>query len=383
MDYKIHYHIIEKFYSSLDFYIQNVYKKETKIVIFGTQRPSQMIRHYLKKFNIPVFAFIDNNKEKQGTVFYGVKTYLPEDILNDYDENIHILIVSQHQDAMVKQLKKMKYTKEKNIFIIMDMQKEMNDIQIINNISFSEMDASEIRNSQLSLLNYTKEVCEKNNLCYFLAGGTALGAVRHKGFIPWDDDIDVCMKLNDLKTFIQIVNEEKKYDIISIFNENEYLGSDGARLIDTKTFTYSSLFPIPLTSGISIDIFPLYGLPDDEKQKLKFIQYMSELEKEYFSSLYLKEDSEIIINKIIECMHKYPLDTASYVGYILSPCYKKENVIFKKSFFDEYILKEFEHSYYRIVKDYDGYLTTLYDNYMALPKKSERKSHHHYKAFWK
>ena len=64
------------------------------------------------------------------------------------------------------------------------------------------------------LLDYLKTICEKNNISYFLAGGTTLGAVRHKGFIPWDDDIDVCMKLEDLEKFIKTVKEDKKYDPI-------------------------------------------------------------------------------------------------------------------------------------------------------------------------
>ena len=83
-----------------------------------------------------------------------------------------------------------------------------------------EIKTDELKKIEFDLLKFVKEFCKENNLTYFLCGGTLLGAVRHKGFIPWDDDIDIFMPIKDYKKFIQLMKNNEKYRVKKIYIRN-------------------------------------------------------------------------------------------------------------------------------------------------------------------
>ncbi len=122
------------------------------------------------------------------------------------------------------------------------------------------------------LINYAK-ICEEHHLSYFLFGGTCLGAVRHKGFIPWDDDIDVSMPRDDFEEFIKIAKSELPghLRILDGYSSKHY-GIIPAKLHDCRTTwieTECSRFT-DRYCGISIDIMPLDGAPEGEKERRRF-----------------------------------------------------------------------------------------------------------------
>ena len=122
--------------------------------------------------------------------------------------------------------------------------------------------------AQLEVLEVFREFCEKHNLTYYADYGTLLGAVRHKGFIPWDDDIDLCMLRPDYERFLSIVNEElpESYHVHSIYS-NELQEQPFARMVNAVTVSYQperlqKFHGCPYVVGL--DIFPMDVLPEDK-----------------------------------------------------------------------------------------------------------------------
>ena len=125
----------------------------------------------------------------------------------------------------------------------------------------------EVHKLQLKLLSYFDDICKKNDLKYFLAGGTLLGAVRHKGFIPWDDDIDLAMPRDDFEKFIKLSDSlEEDYKVL-IPSKTEKFHLVFAKLVNK--YYYNDKKDLKGKYGIRIDIFPLDGLGNTEKIALK------------------------------------------------------------------------------------------------------------------
>lgn len=127
-------------------------------------------------------------------------------------------------------------------------------------------------NIELDLLEKFKEICRKYNLCYCASSGTLLGAVRHKGFIPWDDDIDLFLPWEDYKKLLEIAPNECQYPYFfqSFLTEKDgEVGASRLRRSDTTGYTMweqKNVGP-DYDKGIFIDIFPLFSIPDSEQEK--------------------------------------------------------------------------------------------------------------------
>ena len=130
------------------------------------------------------------------------------------------------------------------------------------------LNGTEIKSIELEILKEFNAFCQKNNLRYNLAGGTLLGAIRHKGFIPWDDDIDVCMPRPDFCRLIsEYKGEDSKLKLV-------YRGIDGydapfAKIIRTDTFVKNRFSSRETDKHLWIDIFPVDGLPENIEEVKK------------------------------------------------------------------------------------------------------------------
>lgn len=130
-----------------------------------------------------------------------------------------------------------------------------------------------LRAVQLDILECFINVCKKNNIIYYAAGGTLLGAVRHKGFIPWDDDIDVQMMWDDYLKLMNIAEEEFNYPYFLQTYKNELFGEvtcNRLRRSDTTGYTkweYENAIDPKYNKGIYIDIFPMFPIPKSEKKR--------------------------------------------------------------------------------------------------------------------
>lgn len=253
----------------------------------------------------------------------------------------------------------------------------------------------EQKNIQLDLLQKVADFCEKEKLRYFLFGGTLIGAIRHKGFIPWDDDIDIAMPRPDYDKFISSFNHpENYYQVIDMSIDKEY-GFPFAKVHDTRTFV-DELQYAKDHFGVYIDIFPLDGVKED-KQVIRILRlrkilhtkkanyYQRTLSKKIintFGKIVLLPFSVHRILKFIDNeARKFPFGSTPKVGNIVNPYGSRE--IVNLSCFSDTIYKEFEGKLFRVPIGYDEYLRSIYGDYMQLPPKDKRHSPHISIAYWK
>lgn len=251
-----------------------------------------------------------------------------------------------------------------------------------------KLSLEEIKELELEMLLYIDKVCRENNIKYFLDSGTLLGAIRHKGFIPWDDDVDIILFRDDYEKLIDILkNKENQYLVID--DDTDSYIHPFAKLINTDTRAEFNGFIISEILGVFIDIFPIDPIPNEPyKRKIffskiwysrKFIQSISfndiELNnKQKFISKISKKIGHKYFNRIIKNeRYKHSLEKTTHVTTILAS-FKKEKIL-EKDWFKEQIYVTFEDYQFPVPNGYDEYLKKLYGNYMTLPPKEQQVGH--------
>lgn len=267
-----------------------------------------------------------------------------------------------------------------------------------------KMTLDEVKQVELDALKYLKKICKKHNLTYFLCGGTLLGAIRHQGFIPWDDDIDVMLPRKDYMRLLEILEYSSNYDILTPYNDKDYYFFF-SKMVDRRTILKENGSPKINKLGVNIDIYPLDGLPLREPEKF-LNDIRNEFSDFFFSKMNLYYTSEKPFKKIFKVlyylpkyiklsninwferkmkilmlMEKYDFDISKIVAYTLPKYGLKE--ILGKEVFSKTTNVKFEDEYFSAPIGYDKYLSNLYGDYMKLPPESKRKSHHYFKAYWK
>lgn len=259
-----------------------------------------------------------------------------------------------------------------------------------------EISLQELREIQLNILLEVHNFCEERNLRYSLGGGTLLGAVRHKGYIPWDDDIDIMMPRPDYERFIKEFVGYRPHLICGCFENDKNWVFPFTKLSDNRTLIEEN--GTIRESGIDIDIFPIDGLPSSSKDldkhilKIEFLKRAISYNKEPFrihNSLlkkalaFIAKMTNIVVmqERFLNLVKKYNFDNANFAGAVTGLYGKKE--VYKKSLFDSYSKLDFEGFYFSVVKDYDYYLTQHYGDYMQLPPIEKQVTHHNYKAWYK
>lgn len=243
----------------------------------------------------------------------------------------------------------------------------------------------------LDMLLYFDELCRKHHLNYTLDSGTLLGAARHQGFIPWDDDIDVALPLPDYLKFITL-KEFRECDNQYVLHEARYEKKNNenyhypyAKLEDRTTYVkYEEKYD---KGGVFIDVFPLTAYPNDTNECYSLVDEMEKLRWKIFVGLTkynnpLKKVIALLIskeyrsyrNKMMTDAFAVPYDNAKYVGNIFWASknnYKK----IPKVYLDHYIKLPFEDREFNVISNYKSLLRILYGNWEVLPPKSQRMSH--------
>ena len=264
-----------------------------------------------------------------------------------------------------------------------------------------ELSIDDIKKIELDILSEFHAICVKNNMRYSLGGGSLLGAVRHKGFIPWDDDVDVMMPRPDYERFLRYCRKNKTlFSLKSIHNNKKYI----------KLFAKADMPNTKIDNGmkttvygINIDVFPLDGLGNSYSEAVKqFNKTSFEREllvasawKKYSRSknqpLYI-EPLRLVLFLLSRFINPYKLalkidrkcqsvnfDESEYAACICGSYRLKE--IVKKKELSEYKLMDFEDRKFYGISDYDNYLTKHYGDYMKLPPKDKQVTRHDFKAY--
>ena len=262
-------------------------------------------------------------------------------------------------------------------------------------------DIREIQQMELGIMEYIHEVCQKIGVKYFLAYGSLIGAVRHKGFIPWDDDMDICMLREDyekLQDYL-ITNPDERYEVMSYKNNLNYV-YPFMKVQDNQTYLLEEDVRIDSNMGIYVDIFPVDGYEDDSVFKDKMTRLIKKRQlscytfkgitntKSLLNSL-IRYISVIIFyftntNKYIrgidELAQSRKVDDYELVDYLI---YKDMNKpVWKREWLKQTITGVFEGKEFVIPKNYHEILTSDYGDYMQLPPVELRFSHHDFQL-WK
>lgn len=256
---------------------------------------------------------------------------------------------------------------------------------------------NELKIIQLEILDSVDEFCTKKNISYVLAAGTLIGAVRHKGYIPWDDDIDIYMARPDYDEFLLNYNEfNKKYRVTS-FELDENFPYPYAKVSDESTILKENIIN-SYNLGVNIDIFPIDGIGENDKflpKKQVFLRNLHSIKMIKLSnSRSLIKNVVLIVGKLLLCWcpsrriikiiiknsKKYDYSKSRKVC-VLSEGFEN-NKIYDKDVFSNTIKCNFENRIYNIPKGYDEYLKGAYGNYMELPPEKDRLPHHDFKAYY-
>ena len=271
----------------------------------------------------------------------------------------------------------------------------------------NKMAMSEIQSVSLEILKEVTDFCDQNKIKYFLAYGTLIGAIRHQGYIPWDDDVDIMMGRPEYDRFLKLFKEKNKNSNLKLFTQEENKDypyilariSDSRYYIDVKNEKTCGL-------GIFIDIYPLDGIGHDYEESIetlkKTTRYPSLIflaTRKYYhfgTTKGFKKRMEKIPafiyahimgkkyfrRKLEGILSKFEYDTCEYVGAAMW-CTQPLKNAYKKEWCEDLIKAKFDKYEFYIPKHYDEILRTTYGDYMKLPPEKDRIYHHLYKAYKK
>ncbi|SHK64816.1 phosphorylcholine transferase LicD [Fibrobacter sp. UWEL] len=267
----------------------------------------------------------------------------------------------------------------------------------------------DVQRGSLEILKKIDSICKQENLRYCLAYGTLIGAVRHKGFIPWDDDIDIMMPRKDynrlIEFFFQHQQELQPFEMFNNLHNDKYPYmitriSDSRYVLDVDN-------EMPYGIGLFVDVYPLDGcgnsVEEYKKKKNKssllaslcFLSTRKSVKRENTASFlkYLLKYPAFIVAKIIgkeffmrkldALAAKSDYEKSDYIGCLVWASDDGLRGIFPKEWFNELVDIEFENFKFKAPREYDKVLKHGYGNYMELPPENKRIAHHYYDAFLK
>lgn len=243
---------------------------------------------------------------------------------------------------------------------------------------------------QVEILDEIVRICNKYDLRYSLTGGTCLGAVRHQGFIPWDDDVDIIMPRSDFNKFIEVCPaEENESFFLDYFTTNPDYGRAFAKYCKKNTLFIE---PNGLKQSIYVDIFVQDKVPGVEYTEsspylkaIHFCDVMTILRREGLKGRDLKTRVLYWLTRMIpvRCFYRWEIkwmsrfegtDASYYINYASPYNLIKETIPISE--FEPYIQLPFEGKMYNVPRNYDLYLSHIYGDYMTLPPVEKRVTHY-------
>lgn len=281
------------------------------------------------------------------------------------------------------------------------------------NKSYNADNNSELRKLQLTILDIIKlfaQICEKHHLRYFMVGGTMLGAIRHKGFIPWDDDVDMGMPRPDYEKFLKIVKKElpQGYSFLNYKSNKEYKRYF-SRIVNNNVEIYNASNTKEIVENAWLDIFPYDGMPKSKLgQKVHFwyttgwrlLYHMScfdELvnlnrpgrpgyQQAIINFLHVTKlghnlNTKKLMRRIEKNLCKYDYDKSDTLVSFFGAYMTKE--IIDKSLLGKLTYYQFEDTKFLGAQHYDAFLTHFYGNWKKPPSDTQKDKHNIKKIVYK
>ena len=355
-----------------------------KVVWLGYNPGFPAVYDMLLDKGIEIIKVFDNGRNKHGWVVKPSK-----DIYKDHELKIEpVNVTDDIKDALY--LCANAYYREFELQLAHSgiLKNQILDIyKILQNWMHNEEDSvikdykliigRELQLEEIKILKWFKEFCHDNNLRWFIAEGTLLGAVRHKGFIPWDDDIDVFMPYEDYIKAISLFPKHDSYTLLDWRTEDKYpfqyakvVRDDTYLLHPLTTFGYCIL-------GCCIDIFPIAGYPESKEEIDKKLERHTVLDREWRYSIVMRDlygeafpDARPMITNE---KYKLPFYESKLVGTMQKIAGNAWAI--SREAFDEVVYLDFEDDKYPAPKGYDEFLTARYGDYMTPPPAEQRRIH--------
>lgn len=254
----------------------------------------------------------------------------------------------------------------------------------------------QIKQLQLNILHEIHSFCKTNKIKYSLAYGSLLGAIRHQGYIPWDDDIDIWMPREDYLKFMSSFRSTRYKQIFKF--ENSMILLPYGKVYDSDTLLIENV-NYSISNGVFVDIFPLDKKPQSNYRNLKMsmkrlFQIKRIKEIRISNTRALTRNLLLILLKVVTFPIRYKTIIKSINSKLPITLYEEDaglvdyneydkELVFNRDSFDSLIEVRFENQYFLAISNYDEILRLCYGDYMTLPPKEMQITHHDYIAYLK
>lgn len=378
---------------------QGVIRKDRKVILYGLDRYSFAMRTILANkgyHNIECYvsddeaAVIAANQDIKNFAYRFmnrttdlIPVFTIEERLAAFDAVAVVLVASQSYMLEKEKLEKRGYKEDIHFYKVCDFTDvEWNELRR----GKAGMSLEDIQNTTKDILAYVDALCTKHHLRYWVCGGTLLGTIRHKGFIPWDDDGDIFMPWKDYLKFIEVFEENDRFSMLGLGTAEISNFSDlFAKVVDKRTILREDISTVRKVNPVGLDVFPLVGLPSDADDRHLFFVRYQETNRMIWQDFYATNGDIGIFPKWYrrqrEFLEEYDFDSSEYVG-VIGTAYGERDCTGRRVYHAT-LRMPFEDIEVNVPVGYKEYLDNLYGkDWGILPEEGKRISHHNIDAYW-
>ncbi len=377
---------------------RKVIRQDSDIILYGLERHSFAMRTILAnlgyhniegyisnnealvaqyQFDIKNFACRFLNREEDAINVWGV-----EERLQPFDDGALVLVASEKYAEAKSRLEALGYEENRHFYIVYDFEEKELEALFAG---MKKMSLPEIHQTEKEILAYVDGQCRKHGLRYWVCGGTLLGTIRHKGFIPWDDDIDIFLPWRDYQKLIEVFEETENYSMLGFgTSEVNEFPDPFAKVVDKRTLIDENIGTVRKVNPLSIDVFPLVGMPDGGEERKLFFAGYKELNRSIWQAFYASNGKTDVFpvwyEKQKAYLSRYDFDQSDYVGVLGTAYWEKDCTT--RQVYEKTLRMPFEDMEVNVAAGYKEYLDHLYgSDWMQIPEESKRKTHHTVNAY--